>query len=360
MALDKADTPNPKGAGGRKNRHHPGSRSGISVILGISALLLLLGISQVYGEELSAGDWSDMGNAQAKRGEYEKAVASYDRAIELDKYNPDLWYNKGLALIGLGRYEDALSCYQRATKIKPFDADLWLSRGAALSALGRHEEALESYDRAVEFGSEKADVWNNRGTILANLGRYEEALGSYDRAVEIEPKEADAWNNRGTILADLGRYEEALESYDRVVEIEPEEADAWNNRGSALHRMGRYQEAQECYNRAISLDPLHEYAWHNKGLLVPTLDEDTKSDFALTRERIYDEADSEASAFPEGDEALEEERLSGWRFPLVIAAILTAGLLLDPGGKGKAVWLNSILPSLNKLLLLRDRSLKRR
>lgn len=297
---------------------------------------LLFFISTIHGEELSSGDWSEMGNAQVGRGEYEEAVKSYDRAIGLDNYNPYLWYNKGLALTSLGRYEEALYCYHRATNIKPFDAEIWMSRGAALSALGRYEEALECYDRAVKFDS----------------------------------KNADAWNNKGTILTRVGQHEEALECYGRAVEIEPSDADAWNNRGSALHQLGRYQEALECYNRAIELDPLHEYAWHNKGLLVPTLDEESKEAFALSRKRIYVEAEpknaplflfeEEKAAVLNAEDGTGNEKIPGWRLSLVIVAILVAGLLLNPGEKGRGFYINSLQSSLSRLVLMGDRSTKRR
>src|SRR5690606_14945636 len=118
----------------------------------LSILLLTLFLaSAAGGEDLSARDWSEMGNAQVKRGEYQEAIASYDRAIALDGYNPNIWYNKGLALSSLGRYEEALYCYHRGSNLQPFDPDLWIARGSALSGLGRHEEALESYSRAAEF-----------------------------------------------------------------------------------------------------------------------------------------------------------------------------------------------------------------
>jgi tetratricopeptide (TPR) repeat protein len=88
----------------------------------LSILLLTLFLaSAAGGEDLSARDWSEMGNAQVKRGEYQEAIASYDRAIALEGYNPNIWYNKGLALSSLGRYEEALYCYHRGSNLQPFD-----------------------------------------------------------------------------------------------------------------------------------------------------------------------------------------------------------------------------------------------
>jgi len=336
------------------------------VVVLLTLLFSLLPLCQtVDGEDLSVRDWLEMGNAQANRGEYEEAIDSYDRAIALDAYIPDLWYNKGLATSSLGRYEDALYCYHRASNLEPFDPEIWLARGAALSSLGRYEEALDSYDRAVQFDSENADAWNNRGTVLARLGRYEDALDSYDRAVELEPEDADAWKNRGTVLARLSRHQEALDSYDRTIELWPEDADAWNNRGSALQQLGRYQDALDSYNRAISIDPFHEYAWHNKGLLVPTLDDDTEEAFALSRDRIYVEAETKTAPLVADENSAfrdekENEKLPGWRVLLVMAAILAAGLLLNLGGKGRALFPKILQSSLSRLVIFGDRSLKRR
>ncbi|MCR3884134.1 MAG: tetratricopeptide repeat protein [Methanothrix sp.] len=298
----------------------------------ILIFFILISPSQVHGEEISSADWSEMGNAQVGRGEYEEAVKSYQRAIDLDAYNPDLWYNKGLALSGLGRYEDALECYQRATKLDPFDAEIWLERGAALSGLGRYQEALASYDRGIEFDADDAGAWNNRGTVLAKLERFGEAVESYDRAILIDPLNPNAWNNKG----------------------------------SALHQLGRYLEAQDCYDRAINLDPLHPYAWHNKGLLVPTLDEETEDLFALSRKRIYVETEMKRSPFQFWDEngyqekLKENENLPGWRVPLVVASILAVGLLLNLGGKGKQIYPDSIKSSLTRLVLVGDRSINKR
>jgi len=44
----------------------------------------------------------------------------------------------------------------------------------------------------------------------------------------------------------------------------------------------------------------------------------------------------------------------------VIAAILVAGFLLNLGGKGRAFYIDSLQSSLSRLVLIGDRSLKRR
>ena len=229
-------------------------------------VMLLIRSAMDYIDQLPITDaWHNRGVALRNLGRYEEAIASYDRALEIEADNDAAWFGQGYALVELGRYEEAIASYDRAVEIKPDYHDAWNNRGIALGDLGRYEEAIASYDRAVEIKPDYPDAWYNRGIALGNLGRYEEAIASYDRAVEIKPDDHQAWNGRGVSLRNLGRYEEALASYDRAVEIKPDYHDAWYGRGYALDELGRYEEAIASYDRAVEIKPDDHQAWINKG-----------------------------------------------------------------------------------------------
>ena len=83
-------------------------------------------------------------------------------------------------------YEGAIASFDRAIEIKPDDHQAWYGRGLALSNLRRYEEVIASYDRAIEIKPDNHEVWNNQSIALENLGRYEEATASIKRAVETQ------------------------------------------------------------------------------------------------------------------------------------------------------------------------------
>ncbi|NCS37356.1 MAG: tetratricopeptide repeat protein [Microcystis aeruginosa G11-01] len=159
--------------------------------------------------------WFEKGLIHAAAKEYEEAITSYDKALQIKPDYHEAWYNRGIALGNLGRVEEAIASYDRTVEIKPDEQDSWYNRGIALGILGRNEEAIASYDRAVEIKPDYHQAWVNRGISLRKLGRYEEAIASYDRAVEIKPDYHEAWFNRSISLRKLGRYEEAIASYDK-------------------------------------------------------------------------------------------------------------------------------------------------
>ena len=68
---------------------------------------------------MSADDLFADGKKLGGEGKYEEAIASYDKAIEIDPKYTKAWINKGNALRKLGRHEDAIVCYDRAIELDP-------------------------------------------------------------------------------------------------------------------------------------------------------------------------------------------------------------------------------------------------
>lgn len=167
--------------------------------------------------ERSADLWFEQGNILVTNEEYEEAVNSYDRALQIKPDKHQAWNNRGFALVNLGRFEEALACYDKALAIKPDDHLAWSIRGAALKHLGRYEEALASYDKALAIKPDYHLAWIVRGIALGYLGRYEEALTCYDKALAIKPDDRQAWNIRVIALGILGRSEEEIASYDKAL-----------------------------------------------------------------------------------------------------------------------------------------------
>ena len=77
--------------------------------------------------------------------DYTQAIASYDKALEIQPNNFSIWDVRGDALRKLSRYEEAIASYDQAIAIKPDYPYSWWSRGDVLERLGRYEEAIVSY-----------------------------------------------------------------------------------------------------------------------------------------------------------------------------------------------------------------------
>ncbi|XWK91314.1 MAG: tetratricopeptide repeat protein [Phormidium sp.] len=224
------------------------------------------------GEVIEADDttddaegWFEQGNQQYYRGDFQGAIASYDKALAIQPDKHEAWNNRGIALGNLGRFEEEIASYDKALAIQPDKHEAWYNRGIALGNLGRFEEEIASYDKALAIQPDYHQAWYNRGNALGNLGRIEEAIASYDKALAIKPDKHEAWNNRGNALGNLGRFEEVIASYDKALAIKPDKHEAWNNRGIALGNLGRIEEAIASYDKALAIQPDYHQAWYNRG-----------------------------------------------------------------------------------------------
>jgi tetratricopeptide (TPR) repeat protein len=146
------------------------------------------------------------------------------------------WRDKGLDYKDAGDYEEAIACYDRATEIDPLYKEAWNSKGIALRHLGEYYRGIECYDKAIEIDPLYEKAWNNKGIALRHLGEYYRAIECYDKAIEIDPLYEKAWNNKGVSFEHLGKYDDAIECYDRAIEIDPHYEKALTNKADLLDK----------------------------------------------------------------------------------------------------------------------------
>jgi len=62
-----------------------------------------------------------MGKKQLEDGQYDDALNLFQKAILLNRNDPDLWNLKGIALRSLGRNNEAIECFNKSLEIDPRD-----------------------------------------------------------------------------------------------------------------------------------------------------------------------------------------------------------------------------------------------
>jgi len=62
-----------------------------------------------------------MGKKQLEDGQYDDALNLFQKAMLLNRNDPDLWNLKGIALRSLGRYNEAIECFNKSLETDPRD-----------------------------------------------------------------------------------------------------------------------------------------------------------------------------------------------------------------------------------------------
>jgi tetratricopeptide (TPR) repeat protein len=196
-----------------------------------------------------------LGAVHASAGEFDAAVACYEKALSLDPDHPGVHYAFAAALQTLGRNVEAIDHLRRAIARRPAHLDSHFLLGNLLYATGQDVEAAKSYLKVLELNPRHPETHNNLANVLLRQGHAERAIAYYRTAFEINPAYADAYGNLGNALLELNRLEESIEQNRRAVELKPSRFGSFNNLGVAFQALGRFEEATEAFERALELSP---------------------------------------------------------------------------------------------------------
>jgi tetratricopeptide (TPR) repeat protein len=92
--------------------------------------------------------WFNKGNIHQIMGEREKALACYERALQLDPAHPNSLFCVASIKRELGQLNDALARYRDAVRSNPNDSDAWYEMSMVLRQAGDSEAAKDAEERA--------------------------------------------------------------------------------------------------------------------------------------------------------------------------------------------------------------------
>jgi adenylate cyclase len=124
-------------------------------------------------------------------GDFETALAAFDRAIDLNPYYAHAFGQQAMILAWLSRSEEAIAAAQRALHLSPHDPDrfvCWLALAWAHFNDGRCEEALLWTNHALRENT-GAPALRLKLSLCGHLGRHDEAKACLRllREVHAEP-----------------------------------------------------------------------------------------------------------------------------------------------------------------------------
>ena len=144
-----------------------------------------------------------------------EAIPHYQRAIELDKQFSEAHVNLGNVYLSMGEYPKAIAEYEVALNdmryATPYIAEANL--GWAEYKRGNTEKAIDSIKSAITVNPKFCLGYRNLGQIYEDTGRLEDACTQFSHYREQCPDSADAYYRDGLCLAKLGRNDEARELF---------------------------------------------------------------------------------------------------------------------------------------------------
>ncbi len=131
-----------------------------------------------------------LGRVRIVRAEHEQAIASFDRALELNPSFALAHYGKAHSLWHCGHPDRSVIHVDEAMRLSPSDPLMWTflaSKAIALFMLKRYDEALDTSRRSQRYPV--TAIWAHMAELatLGTLGRQEEAAQALTRALQAQP-----------------------------------------------------------------------------------------------------------------------------------------------------------------------------
>jgi len=261
--------------------------------------------------------WKNKGNGEYQSKNFNEAVKSYTKAIELSPTpNPALYTNRAAAYAGLFQWEQSLSDALKSTQIKGDWVKGHFRQGIALSELKRYDDAVNAFSKACQFEPANQDLkgyltqaqelkkkfqpqpkpqsqpqqpqqqqqkqqpqqpqqqqqappkpsgpstpaskLKDEGNEFFKVGNIEKAIVCYSKAIDVsqDPNEkAIILCNRAQCYVQLYDSKKVVEDCSACLNIQPNNLKALMRRGFAYEALEKMQLALEDLRRVMTIDP---------------------------------------------------------------------------------------------------------
>ncbi len=187
------------------------------VVLGIVLFSLPIRGQELVTREDSAKIWFSVGKDYFNKGQIERAIKNFHRALSYDSTLISVYLHLGQAYLKLNQLDSAEIAYRKVAEIDPTDSRGWQGLGFMYGIVKKDlEKGIEFYKKAIEVDPSNKDAWFGLATLLDKAGRGDEADSIYLVAIQQDPDNLALVKAYGLFLASRKDYKKALPYLEKV------------------------------------------------------------------------------------------------------------------------------------------------
>lgn len=191
-------------------------------------------------------------------GDYDGAIAKYNKALENDEDNLLALAEIAMTYVTIGKYDVGITyCIRAIEKHKGQTGleNVYVSYGNALDLLKRTEEALKVYDEGIASYPTFYQLHFNKGISFTSIKKYEEAIACFEKSIRLQPNHPGSLNALARSLYLTNKKIPALLVYSRFMTLEPGSKRASENLAAMQELITGGAEKTGKNSVTINLDP---------------------------------------------------------------------------------------------------------
>jgi tetratricopeptide (TPR) repeat protein len=190
----------------------------------------------------------------SKAANYNDAIESYSKALELDPNNSKVFIARATCYEKVNRKTDAIEDYKRAIVMDPKDKELYYNAGRLYASLGQNADADGMLRKALERDKGYSAAISQEIEVLFLLRDYKYGAVVTQMAID-EKKTAQNYYNHGVMLDSLHNYAEAEKNYKSAISADAKMSTAAVALANVQLKQNKPDDAMKTCNDAIARDP---------------------------------------------------------------------------------------------------------
>ena len=202
-----------------------------------------------------AAVYKTIGFLYTETGDQDKAIASYLKAVELDKKDVNLYYNLATLYEKRGDKEKADEFLARAVALQPEDVESRLSLAESLFNKGRLEEAQTYLDEVIRRKPDSLKALLLLVQIADKKGDKKSLRELYEKIYALAPDNEIVLYNLAVLEYEAGDWAKSLSHFETYLKNHPKDAETLRSLFDLYKREKKEDSAFATARALLSLNP---------------------------------------------------------------------------------------------------------
>ncbi len=198
---------------------------------------------------------------QLKEGDSIAAEQYADKALEVEKFNPQALSFKAAMLMKREEFEEAETTLNEAIRLQPKNVHSIINRALCRFQQNNYRGAMSDYDLALDIDPTNFVGHYNRGLLRASVGEDNKAIEDFDFILERDPDDIMTLFNRARLYDQTGDYQAAIRDYTKVIEEFPKFLYGYQLRAEARRKIGDTRGAMKDEEHILRENVAHRYGY---------------------------------------------------------------------------------------------------
>ena len=151
-----------------------------------SDLLALADKNPTIDSYFKSAIYNNRGIAYSKKGNFDRAIVDFNKAIELSPDYDEAYNNRGFSYSKKGNFDRAIDDYGEAIKIDPNSFVAYNNRGLAYDKQGNFDLAIDDFNKVIKIDSELVDAYDNLARTYIRKGDFN-AMAGFRKIIKKKP-----------------------------------------------------------------------------------------------------------------------------------------------------------------------------